>query len=72
MSILMELLQGGWSALLEYLSAHVLTCLIPAFFIAGAIAVFISQGAVLRYFGPKANKILSYSVASVSGGILAV
>jgi len=72
MSIFMQLLQGGWQALLEYLSAHVLTCLIPAFFIAGAIAVFISQGAVLRYFGPKANKFLSYSIASVSGTILAV
>jgi len=72
MSIVIELLQGGWQALLEYLSAHVLTCLIPAFFIAGAIAVFISQGAVLRYFGPKAKKLLSYSVASVSGTILAV
>jgi len=72
MSIFMDLLQGGWNALLEYLSAHVLTCLIPAFFIAGAIAVFISQGAILKYFGPKANKLLSYSVASVSGTILAV
>jgi len=68
----MQLLQGGWDALLEYLSAHVLTCLVPAFFIAGAIAIFISQGAVLRYFGPKAKKLLSYSVASVSGTILAV
>ena len=72
MSILMQLLQGGWNALLEYLSAHVLTCLIPAFFIAGAIAVFISQAAVLKYFGPQAKKLLSYSVASVSGTILAV
>jgi len=72
MEILLQLLQGGWNALLEYLSAHVLTCLIPAFFIAGAIAVFISQGTVLRYFGPKAKKLLSYSVASVSGTILAV
>ena len=72
MSIFMQLLEGGWNALLEYLSAHVLTCLIPAFFIAGAIAVFISQGAILKYFGPKANKLLSYSVASVSGTILAV
>jgi len=68
----MDLLEGGWNALLEYLSAHVLTCLIPAFFIAGAIAVFISQGAILKYFGPKANKLLSYSIASVSGTILAV
>ncbi len=72
MSIFIELLQGGWGALLEYLSAHVLTCLIPAFFIAGAIAVFISQGTVLKYFGPRAKKLLSYSVASVSGTILAV
>ena len=68
----MDLLQGGWDALLEYLSAHVLTCLIPAFFIAGAIAVFIAQTAILKYFGPKANKLLSYSIASVSGAILAV
>ena len=68
----MQLLQGGWDALLEYLSAHVLTCLIPAFFIAGAIATFVSQGAILRYFGPKANRLLSYSVASVSGAVLAV
>ncbi|MFC2056664.1 permease [Chloroflexota bacterium] len=72
MDILIQLLQGGWEALLEYLSAHVLTCLIPAFFIAGAIAIFISQGAVLRYFGPKAKKLVSYSIASVSGTILAV
>ena len=72
MSILMQLLQGGWNALLEYLSAHVLTCLVPAFFIAGAIAVFVSQEAVLKYFGPKANKLLSYSIASISGAILAV
>jgi uncharacterized membrane protein YraQ (UPF0718 family) len=72
MSILLQLLQGGWNALLEYLSAHVLTCLIPAFLIAGAIAVFISQASVLKYFGPQAKKLLSYSVASVSGTILAV
>ena len=72
MSILMQLLQGGWNALLEYLSAHILTCLIPAFFIAGAIAVFVSQGAVIKYFGPKAKKLLSYSIASISGTILAV
>jgi uncharacterized membrane protein YraQ (UPF0718 family) len=56
----------------EYARQHVLTCLIPAFFIAGAITVFVSQAAVLKYFGAKANKILSYSVASVSGSVLAV
>jgi uncharacterized membrane protein YraQ (UPF0718 family) len=49
-----------------------LTCLVPAFFIAGAIAVFVSQASILRYFGPQARKILSYSVASISGTILAV
>ncbi len=72
MSVFMDLLEGGWNALFEYLSAHVLTCLIPAFFIAGAIAVFITQTAVIKYFGPKSNKLLSYSIASVSGTILAV
>jgi len=56
----------------EYARQHVLTCLIPAFFIAGAIAAFVSQASVLKYFGHQANKILSYSVASVSGTILAV
>ncbi len=72
MNVLISILQGGLDALLEYLSAHVLTCLIPAFFIAGAIAVFISQAAVLKYFGPQAKKVLSYTVASISGTILAV
>lgn len=72
MSIAIDLLQGGWNALSAYLSAHVLTCLVPAFFIAGAVAVFISQASVLKYFGPQANKLLSYSVASVSGTVLAV
>lgn len=56
----------------EYAREHVLTCLIPAFFIAGAISVFVSQAAVLKYFGAKAKKVLSYSVASVSGSVLAV
>ncbi len=57
--------------MLQYYSReHVLTSLIPAFFIAGAIANFVSQGAVLKYFGAEAKKWLSYSVASVSGVIL--
>lgn len=55
-----------------YAQEHVLLCLIPAFFIAGAIAVFVNKAAVMKYFGAKANKILSYGVASVSGSILAV
>ncbi len=67
--------QSGLEAFMmlrEYAHEHVLTCLIPAFFIAGAIAVFVSQAAVLKYFGATAKKILSYSVASVSGSVLAV
>ena len=55
-----------------YAREHVLLCLVPAFFIAGAIGVFVSQNAVMKYFGPRANKVLSYGVASVSGTILAV
>ena len=67
--------QSGLEAFMmlqEYAREHVLTCLVPAFFIAGAIAVFVSQASVLKYFGSQASKILSYSVASVSGTVLAV
>ncbi|MFH0846473.1 MAG: permease [Chloroflexota bacterium] len=70
--MLVNLLGAGLTALKDYLSAHVITCLVPALFIAGAIATFVSQAAVLKYFGPRANKVLSYAVASVSGGVLAV
>jgi uncharacterized membrane protein YraQ (UPF0718 family) len=55
-----------------YAREHVLLCLVPAFFIAGAVAVFVSQGAVMKYLGAGASKMLSYGVASVSGSILAV
>jgi uncharacterized membrane protein YraQ (UPF0718 family) len=55
-----------------YAREHVLLCLVPAFFIAGAIGVFISQASVMKYLGAKANKVLAYGVASVSGSILAV
>lgn len=55
-----------------YAREHVLLCLIPAFFIAGAISVFISHASVMKYLGAKTNKVLAYSVASVSGAILAV
>jgi uncharacterized protein len=55
-----------------YAQEHVLLCLVPAFFIAGAISVFVSQAAVMKYLGPGTNKIMSYGVASVSGAILAV
>ena len=55
-----------------YAQEHVVLCLLPAFFIAGVIAVFVSQGSVLKYFGANAKKWISYTVAAVSGGILAV
>jgi hypothetical protein len=55
-----------------YAQEHVVLCLLPAFFIAGVISVFVSQGAVLKYFGANAKKWVAYTVASVSGTILAV
>jgi hypothetical protein len=55
-----------------YAQEHVLLCLIPAFFIAGAIACFVSQAAVMKYLGAGAHKVLAYGVSSVSGSILAV
>ncbi len=72
MDFVLTLLLSGWNTLLDYLSLHVLTCLIPALFIAGAISVFVSQASVLKYFGPKANKFVAYGVGAVSGTILAV
>ncbi len=55
-----------------YAQEHVLLCLIPAFFIAGAIATFVRQESVMKYLGPTANKVLAYGVGSVSGSVLAV
>ena len=66
-SIIESLALAKW-----YAKEHVLLCLVPAFFIAGAVAVFISQGAVMKYLGAGAPKVLSYGVASVSGSVLAV
>ncbi len=69
---LIAFLISGVDAVFEYLSAHVLTCLVPAFIIAGAIAAFIKKDAILKYFGPDASKKTAYSLASVSGTVLAV
>lgn len=65
-------LQESFLLLNYYAREHVILCLIPAFFIAGAITVFLNQQAVIKYLGPDAPKLLAYSVASVSGTILAV
>jgi len=71
MNVFITMMEAGVRELADYLQAHVVTCLIPAFFIAGAIVVFISKQAVLKYFGSQAKKRVSYSVAAVSGCILA-
>lgn len=63
---------SGFKLLNEYAREHVLTCLLPAFFIAGAISVFIKKDFILKYLGGQAKKYIAYSLASVSGAILAV
>ncbi len=65
-------LHEAFFMLQDYAREHVLLCLIPALFIAGAVSVFISKSAVIKYLGPTAKKVVSYGVASVSGAILAV
>ena len=72
MSSLIDALWAGLTQLGEYLSAHVVTCLIPAFFIAGLIVAMVSKRTIVKYFGSKVKKWIAYSVASVSGTILAV
>lgn len=70
--IIYAALGAGLESLLEYLSAHVLTCLIPAFFIAGAISALLKKDIILKYFGADAPKWLCYPVAAISGTVLAV
>ena len=65
-------LQEAFLMLADYAREHVILCLVPAFFIAGAIMVFLNQQAVIKYLGPTAKKVVAYSVASVSGAVLAV
>lgn len=72
MDFLLAMLKGGFNELLNYLSFHVITCLVPAFFIAGAMAVLVTKGAVIKYFGAEAKRWVAYGVASVSGLLLAV
>jgi len=67
-----EAIYEAFRLLQWYAREHTLACVVPALFIAGAITTFLSQASVMRYLGPKANKLLAYSVASVSGCVLAV
>lgn len=70
--VVVQSITAGLTLLHEYTRLHVLTCLIPAFFIAGTIAVYVKKEAVLRLLGPETKKYIAYPIASVSGGILAV
>lgn len=67
-----ELLGAGWAGLLDYLAAHVLLCLVPAFFIAGYLGGLMPKEVVIRYLGPKTPKYISYPASAVGGFVLAV
>lgn len=71
-STLVALLQGGLGSLAAYLAAHVLLCLVPAFFVAGALSALVPKEAVTRFLGPRAPKIVSYPAAALGGFVLAV
>ena len=71
-SYLIDLLSAGLTGLVNYLSAHVLLCLIPAFFIAGALSALFKKEAVTKYLGPDTPKYISYPVASAAGFLIAV
>src|SRR5512137_2616977 len=70
--LLMRLLQGGLGNLAAYLAAHVLLCLLPAFFIAGAMTALIPKETVTRFLGRSASKTVSYPAAALAGSVLAV
>jgi uncharacterized membrane protein YraQ (UPF0718 family) len=70
--MILRALESGWFAFVDYVTNHTITCLVPALFIAGAIAAFVKKDAILKFFGPSVRRYLSYSVAATSGIILAV
>lgn len=69
---IVQLLQAGWMGLLDYLAAHVLLCLVPAFFIAGYLSGLMPKGVITRYLGPRTPKYISYPAAAAGGFLLAV
>ena len=69
---LSTLFWSGWTSLLDYLAAHVLLCLVPAFVIAGYVSAMIPKEVITRYLGPKAPRWISYPAAAIGGFILAV
>ena len=66
-----KLIVAGFLALQDYIATHVLTCLVPAFLLAGAIVTFVRKEAIIRYLGERANKVKSFSLASVSSFMIA-
>ena len=72
MEFLITALQGGLASLASYLAAHVLLCLVPAFFIAGALSALVPQQSIIRFLGPEAPKWISYPAAAGAGSLLAV
>jgi uncharacterized membrane protein YraQ (UPF0718 family) len=72
METFLGLVEAGWLSLLDYLAAHVILCLLPAFFIAGGMSALIPQQVITRYLGPKASKWVSYPAAALGGFVLAV
>jgi uncharacterized membrane protein YraQ (UPF0718 family) len=69
---ILGLVEAGWLSLLDYLAAHVILCLLPAFFIAGGMSALIPQQVITRFLGPKASKWVSYPAAALGGFVLAV
>lgn len=72
MELITTLLAAGWSSLLDYLAAHVLLCLVPAFVIAGYLSAVIPKAAITRYLGPRSSAWISYPAAAAGGFVLAV
>lgn len=72
MEWILRLVEAGWLSLLDYLAAHVILCLIPAFFVAGALAALIPKEVVTKYLGPQSSKWISYPAAAIGGFVLAV
>ena len=72
MDLVIAALQSGLASLASYLAAHVLLCLVPAFFIAGALSALVPQQSIIRFLGPGASKWVSYPAAAGAGSLLAV
>ncbi|MCK4725058.1 MAG: permease, partial [Anaerolineales bacterium] len=72
LNTILSLIEAGWLSLLDYLAAHVLLCLVPAFIIAGYISAMIPKEVITRYLGPRASRWVSYPAAAFGGFILAV